>query len=116
MRHREALELVQDHTASDSRKESPSPSLTVSHTGPPFPAFPEGPCLHSWGHLYSPRPRESPGDPPLLVRLAAQRSPAPCIGHRALGHGVGGEGFRVQPDSFLPSKAGKGNQPKTQAI
>lgn len=116
MRHREALELVQDHTASDRAKRSlhlpPSLSLTRVH---PFLPFQKGPaCIPGVTcTLHSP---VSHLETPLLVRLAAQRSPAPCIGHRTLGHGVGGEGFRVQPDSFLPSKAGKGNQPKTEAI
>lgn len=75
----------------------------------------KGPRLRSWDYLCSPLPCEAPGNP-LAIRLAVPRCLAPCSGHRASGNDGVREHFCVQPNSLLPSKAGQGNQPKTQVI
>lgn len=75
----------------------------LPHSPRPTPSPPRG-------HLCSLLPCGSLAIP--SGQIVTQRSPAPCFRHRALGDaGVEGGCACVQPNPFLPPKAGKGHQP-----
>lgn len=110
MRHREALELVQDHTASDRAGRSlhlpPSLSLTRVH---PFLPFQKGPAcipgvtctlLGPVSHLETPPPGQT-GCPEIPGTLYWTQSIRSWCGRRRL----------QSPARFLPSLQGREGEP-----